>query len=116
VSGRTKLARRIPDDFKPSDEMKQWFAAEQLGTVLDAWKEHAKFVDYWRGASGQRATKHDWPATWRNWMRRAYEDAGTRPGTALAVSSGTPYKPSTTDQRVAQTLAMNAMFEEEDAR
>lgn len=114
VSARTKLARRIPDDFKPSDEMKQWFAGEQLGTVLDAWKEHAKFVDYWRGASGQRATKHDWPATWRNWMRRAYEDAGTRrPGAALAHVSGAPFRPSTTDQKVAETLELGRRLQQQ---
>ena len=107
VSMRTKLARRIPDDFKPSGEMKKWWDDNAMGTVLDAWGEHEKFMDYWRGASGQRATKHDWPATWRNWMRRAYEDArARRPGNALAPVSGAPFRPSTTDQKVAQTLGL----------
>ncbi|NQZ75811.1 MAG: hypothetical protein HRT61_06815 [Ekhidna sp.] len=32
------------------------------------------FKDYWLGASGAKATKKDWPATWRNWVRRKYED------------------------------------------
>ena len=115
VSTRTKLACRIPDDFKPSGEMKKWWDDNAMGSVLDAWGEHEKFMDYWRGASGQRATKHDWPATWRNWMRRAYEDAGhRRPGNALVPTSGAPqqYRPSTTDQRIAQGQALAAKYRE----
>lgn len=118
VSMRTKLARRVPDDFKPSEEMKKWWADNDMGAVLDPWGEHEKFMDYWRGASGQRATKHDWPATWRNWMRRAYEDAGTRrPGNSLVPTSGAPqhYKPSTTDQRVAQGLSLAEHFRQEES-
>lgn len=118
VSTRTKLARRVPDDFKPTDEMKKWWNDNGMGTVLDAWGEHEKFMDYWRAASGQRATKHDWAATWRNWMRRAYEEAGARrPGAALAPTSGAPYRPSTTDQKVAQTLELGRRLQAmEDAK
>lgn len=118
VSTRTKLACRVPDDFKPSEEMKKWWTDSGMGAVLDSWGEHEKFMDYWRGASGQRATKHDWPATWRNWMRRAYEDAGARrPGSALAPVSGAPFRPSTTDQKVTQTLELGRRLQAmEDAR
>ena len=28
-----------------------------------------RFRDYWRGVPGQRGTKLDWEATWRNWVR-----------------------------------------------
>lgn len=35
--------------------------------------EHRKFTDHWAAASGRNATKADWDATWRNWIRRADE-------------------------------------------
>lgn len=74
---------RLPDDWTPSDELMRWV----LGLVPGGrWsepsrafvrREHEKFTDHWR-ANG-KAFK-DWDATWRNWMRRAFErfDA-TRP-------------------------------------
>lgn len=37
------------------------------------------FKDYWIGASGAKAVKKDWPATWRNWARRKYEDGQKKP-------------------------------------
>lgn len=37
----------------------------------DPEREFAAFADYWRGASGAKARKHDWDGTWRNWCRRA---------------------------------------------
>lgn len=35
--------------------------------------EAAKFRDYWVAQPGQKGVKLDWPATWRNWCRRAAE-------------------------------------------
>lgn len=65
---------RIPEDFQPDESLKQWFRDQQYGGPAEFWRtEHAKFCDYWTAQSGQRGTKADWPATWRNWMRRAAE-------------------------------------------
>lgn len=55
-------------------EMVEWARTETPG--IDGRYETAKFVDYWRGKTGQAATKLDWPGTWRNWMRKAQERAG----------------------------------------
>lgn len=69
--------------------------------------ETEKFIDYWRSKSGRDATKLDWPGTWRNWMRKAAERAGpapSRPGM------------STTDQRVADALAIGAQLQAEADR
>lgn len=121
-----KTATRVPDDFQPTDDLRAWFVAEQLGSVIDGKLEHEKFMDYWRAASGANARKHDWPATWRNWMRRAAERAPRRPGTAVALPpSGRPnlndpmgvsYQPgqSTTDDRVMQGLALVQQFRLEE--
>lgn len=73
---------RIPDDFAVTDEMVAWARTE---TPLVGAKETAKFIDYWRGVSGQRGVKADWVATWRNWMRKAQADtesAASRRGSA----------------------------------
>jgi hypothetical protein len=63
---------RIPLPFEVDDAMAGWVRREcpQLG-----WeRETEKFCDYWKAAAGRTATKLDWPATWRVWMRRASED------------------------------------------
>lgn len=66
-------ATRLPEPWPLSDEMKRWFVANVAAKVptraVEA--EHEAFCDYWRGKAGQQATKRDWTATWRNWMRRA---------------------------------------------
>lgn len=62
---------RIPEPFTIDDLMRRWAATNTPGVNVDA--ETEAFVDYWRGRTGQIAVKADWPATWRNWMRRASE-------------------------------------------
>lgn len=110
---RSDRATRIPDDFQPTDQMRAWFAGENLSAVIDGRVEHEKFCDYWRAEAGARARKLDWAACWRRWMRTAAERAPRRPGNALAPISGAPYKPSTTDARISQGMALAAKYEEQ---
>lgn len=121
---RSATATRVPDDFVPDEKMREWFAAEKLGQVIDGRWEHDKFMDYWRAEPGTKGRKLDWPATWRRWMRTAADRAGTNGSFARAVSAppgnslmpaGAPsnYRPSTTDQRVAQTLDLGRRLMEE---
>lgn len=49
------------------------FAASHGLTNGRATAELAKFRDFWTAKTGQDATKADWQATWRNWVRRAVE-------------------------------------------
>jgi DNA-binding PadR family transcriptional regulator len=109
----TQRATRIPDNYQPTEEMRAWFVAEQLGAVIDGRIEHDKFVDYWLGCPGVKGRKVDWPATWRNWMRTAAERAPRRPGNGLVPTSGAPYRPSTTDARISQGMALAAKYEEQ---
>lgn len=78
-----------------------WLDGHRADEITEA------FVDYWRAVPGAKGEKTDWPATWRNWLRR--EADKSKPGqlvTAGARSSpGFGPKPSTTDQRVAQAFA-----------
>ena len=105
----------MPDDFTPSEEMKKWFIENGYASLFSGPTEHEKFMDYWRSVPGIRGQKIDWPATWRNWMRTAAERTGRRPGNALVPTSGAPvqYKPSTTDQRIAQGQALAAKYREQ---
>ncbi|WP_375679548.1 DUF1376 domain-containing protein [Bartonella sp. AP7XZML] len=69
---RSKADRgcRLPEDFEPDYD----FAIE-AGLPSERVKvEIAKFRDYWRSKAGANATKIDWQATWRNWIRKAVDD------------------------------------------
>lgn len=74
-----KRATRLDPQWNPDRPVIEEMSAECPG--VDLRYEHKKFIDYWTAKSGQAATKVDWNATWRNWMRRAGEGASSsRPG------------------------------------
>lgn len=60
---------RLPADWKLSTELAEWALAEKPG--FPVIEEAAKFRDYWTAKTGKDATKADWDATWRNWVRNA---------------------------------------------
>ncbi|WP_455466820.1 hypothetical protein [Bartonella sp. B39] len=64
---KTDRGCRLPDDFEPD-----YAFAIQEGLSPECVKvEMEKFRDYWRAKTGKDATKRDWPATWRNWVRNS---------------------------------------------
>lgn len=63
---------RLTPGWKPSEELIAWARSEQIPDAVTR-SEHPKFVDYWTSQPGAKGRKADWPATWRNWMRRAAE-------------------------------------------
>lgn len=84
-----KTASRLPDDWKPNQT--HWDAAKEINPNLtDEWFKLVahKFKDYWIAKSGKDATKVDWLATWRNWLRREVENAKTGTGTSGKKSYG----------------------------
>lgn len=62
---RAPTATRLPPDFILTAERRAIAEAERI----DADREFKKFTDHWLSASGAKARKHDWDATWRNWCR-----------------------------------------------
>lgn len=62
-----KRGTRLPADFQPN----LVFAVELGFDRSQAMTEFDKFRDYWNAKAGKDATKLDWPATWRNWLRNA---------------------------------------------
>lgn len=100
-SGARNRATRIPDDFKVTPEMAAW-AREHVPRLIDAGsgpRETEKFRNYWQAKSGRDATKHDWVATWRNWLMKADDDLGRQP----QARNGTIPK-TTTNDRVQQAI------------
>lgn len=71
---KSKKGSRIPEGWQPSRtdgnaNAEKGMSAERLRGELE------KFRDYWTAKSGQSATKLDWDATWRNWLRNANDFA-----------------------------------------
>ncbi len=65
-----KTGSRLPDDWRPTQEYVD--AAMQLNPdYTREWFSVTahKFRDYWVAKTGKDATKADWLATWRNWVR-----------------------------------------------
>jgi hypothetical protein len=89
---------RIPDDFRLTREMVAW--GEENFPNVNGEKETAKFIDHFRAATGTNAVKRDWPATWRNWIRRAEKDYPQSVGARAAAMT-----PATSDLRAAQAQA-----------
>lgn len=63
-----KKGCRLPDDFQPDFS----FATNEGFSETEAQKLFASFKDYWTAKTGKDATKRDWQATWRNWVRSPY--------------------------------------------
>jgi hypothetical protein len=67
-----RATRKCPADFTVTDDMAQWAKAEAPSVNVE--RETEKFRDH-----TFTTAKSDWPATWRNWMRRASERGGASP-------------------------------------
>jgi len=61
---------RLPDEWFLPVEYGEW-AVSQGWPVAVIRLEADKFKDYWIGIAGAKATKRNWFATWRNWMRHS---------------------------------------------
>jgi hypothetical protein len=66
-----RASTRCPEEFVVTEAMRTKMAAECPGVDLD--RETAKFRDHTYAKA-----RSDWPATWRNWMREAYDRRGGR--------------------------------------
>lgn len=66
-ASRSARATRLPDDFTLTAERRSIAETEKA----DPDREFLNFTDHWKAASGSKARKNDWDATWRIWCRRA---------------------------------------------
>jgi hypothetical protein len=68
-----KRGSRVPPNFRIDDVMRAWAKKETPLVDIDA--KLPEFIDYWTGVAGRQGLKTDWPATWRNGMRKQQEFA-----------------------------------------
>ena len=54
-----------------------WAIEQGLGRQ-EAQSQADSFSDYWLAATGSKATKRDWQATWRNWIRSSLQRNSTQ--------------------------------------
>jgi uncharacterized protein YdaU (DUF1376 family) len=66
---------RLSEDWEPSEDDIQTALDEGMSR-REINREADRFRDYWLAKSGKDATKTDWSATWRNWVRRAADTRG----------------------------------------
>lgn len=60
---------RLQGDWQPSPAEVDFAVSE--GMSREAIRREAeKFRDYWAARAGAGGVKTDWPATWRNWIRK----------------------------------------------
>lgn len=70
---RTKKGSRLSTEWKLPMAWGRW--AVDNGMDAETVRANADvFRDYWVSKSGAAATKNDWEATWRNWVRKAMQD------------------------------------------
>lgn len=72
VQPKAGKGTRLAKDWTLPDAWRAWAleARTELGAAgIDL--EADKFRDHWHAATGAKATKADWLATWRNWVRNA---------------------------------------------
>lgn len=100
AAAKHPVATRIPDDFAIDAGMRQWAREKIAGYDIDAETEN--FIDWWRSKPGAAATKTDWPATWRTWMRKNATEAGygRRNGSTPARGKG-PKQTNYSDEEYA---------------
>ena len=84
AKSKSKRGARLPDDWFLPRAWGEWAVREKGMTPEAVRMEAEKFADYWHAKAGEGATKCDWQATWRNWIRRACEQGA---GGARATSS-----------------------------
>ncbi len=75
---RARRASRLPEDWHLTDELEAY--ALSKGIPRDKIPEEVEgFRDHWNSKSGKDATKLDWEAAWRTWVKRSCDWKGYKP-------------------------------------
>lgn len=92
---REPKGTRLPDGWRPEGELRQWTldTIRKAESQVSAGHELERFVDYWRAQPGAKGRKADWPATWRNWIRKAIEMEGKPNGSTQRSHQGATRRP-----------------------
>ncbi len=64
---KSKNGTRLPADWVLPNDWREWAKAERPDLLILSVAD--QFKDFWISKTGAGATKLDWQATWRNWVR-----------------------------------------------
>lgn len=95
-----RAAKKCPESFAVTDELRRWAAAETPGIDVDA--ETAVLRDHTFATA-----RNDWPGTWRNWMRKAAKDAAKAP--RRPAGNGTSYAERMDAQAIGAGVLIGAI-------
>jgi hypothetical protein len=70
-STSARRGSRLQPGFVPPDSWLEFCKEERED--LDPFETYNAFHDYWTSVPGQKGSKLDWEATWRNWVRNQRE-------------------------------------------
>lgn len=96
---------RLPVDWQPGP------LPAELASAVAAWpsgaleRELARFRDWAASATGPNATKSDWNAAWRNWLRKAEDEGRYRTNDRQRPSFSDRETTRQTGERVAARFA-----------
>lgn len=94
---------RIPTDFTPTE--RDWRLMAPKCPDVNPHEETEQFRDHWKAATGRTATKQDWDAAWRYWMREAQK---------RATRGGGPRRVPTTQARVQAGMSLAEQLRAEE--
>jgi hypothetical protein len=69
---------RLPNDWRLPKAWGMWALEHFHVTPEQVRNEAARFRDHWTGKAGASATRANWEATWRNWMRSPIQNLRER--------------------------------------
>lgn len=89
--GSSTRGTRLPEDWRPSPEDIEYCKTERPDLLPSAVARN--FYDYWIAKSGKDATKVNWSATWRSWVRKERTENAPRPPAVGGNVVGFPPQP-----------------------
>lgn len=90
VSKSPRPGKKAPESFTLTDDMRAWAIEKVPGVNVEAETDKLKDYTFSRAIS-------DWNGAWRNWMRKAHQDASKS-----VKSNRSQYTPSAAERRVLQ--------------
>ncbi len=104
-----RRATRLPADWQPSPEDISF--CQKARPDLNVRDVADSFRDYWTARSGKEATKLDWPATWRNWVRRE-KARPSRPSQKTSLEEAIAARHAESDRMVIDVNAKEVSYEQ----
>lgn len=79
----SKGSRWIEGTTLPEDWL-EWAKENTDHTEIGIQAQFEQFSDYWIAQPGQKGLKANWFATWKNWLRRSFNQPGHQPARPAA--------------------------------